>query len=353
MLRIRIDCAPDELDAHMKALGYAPNDIYRAAANTLYGPTADLLRTGPSTEATRATGLVETPEPVVDLTRPLTENEQVIHETCNAIFDATVEREMTTEEAQANAQVEEDFEKLAKQQRQRGKPSAGRARRTKDEIAEDEAADKRDAEQAARYEAGVKAEMQKPAEPAGEATRLDVNAAVKRMMDFVGVAKAPAALRALLGCAVHEIPDDQLGAAIAKIDNHIAGNYSTDTIHPLNETDSAKRLSAKDVVNGEITEDFLPPEKPAEPWAGLTVTRGDLEAAMRAYQKVEEAHFAIDGRNIYNKALGDPPSTSVDAAGRPIWKVSSVPDDMLAKAVFFWREAVKPDARAAIKSWRP
>lgn len=330
MLRISIECSPGELDQHMKALGYAPNDIYRAAANTLYGPTADLLRAGPSTEATRAAGLVETPEPVV-VTVPV--GETVEAPVSGTVADVRLER--TEDGVVGLVTITPDVPA----KRERGKPSAGRARRTKDEIAEDEAADKRDAEQAAKYEAGVKTEMQKPAEPAGEATRLDVNAAVKRMMDFVGVAKAPAALRALLGCAVHDIPDDQLGAAIAKIDNHIAGDYA------------ANQPAAEDAPPAPTEPEA--PVAPGEPWAGLTVTRDDLKAAMMAYQEVEPAHFAIDGRNIYNKALGDPPSTSIDAAGRPIWKVSTVPDDMLAKAVFFWREAVKPENRVAIKSWRP
>ncbi len=137
--------------------------------------------------------------------------------------------------------------------RERGKPAAGRARRTKEEIAEDEAADKADAavpaepkpaistgeeridpttaEDAAQDAADEAAEAE--ATKAPELTHDDVRAALKRYLDAYGTPAAmedgPKVLKMLFGDAaakVSDVPSDQasLAKAIAGINEMLTKN---------------------------------------------------------------------------------------------------------------------------------
>lgn len=137
--------------------------------------------------------------------------------------------------------------------RERGKPAAGRARRTKEEIAEDEAADKADAaapaepkpaistgeeridpttaEDAAQDAADEAAEAE--ATKAPELSHDDVRAALKRYLDAYGTPAAmedgPKVLKMLFGDAaakVSDVPSDQasLAKAIAGIDEMLTKN---------------------------------------------------------------------------------------------------------------------------------
>lgn len=137
--------------------------------------------------------------------------------------------------------------------RERGKPAAGRARRTKEEIAEDEAADKADAaapaepkpaistgeeridpttaEDAAQDAADEAAEAE--ATKAPELSHDDVRAALKRYLDAYGTPAAmedgPKVLKMLFGDAaakVSDVPADQasLAKAIAGIDEMLTKN---------------------------------------------------------------------------------------------------------------------------------
>lgn len=138
--------------------------------------------------------------------------------------------------------------------RERGKPAAGRARRTKEEIAEDEAADKVDAatpaeeakpaistgeeridpttaEDAAQDAADEAAEAEAAKVP--DLTHDDVRAALKKYLDAFGTAAAmedgPKVLKMLFGAnaaKVSDVPADQeaLAKAIAGIDEMLAKN---------------------------------------------------------------------------------------------------------------------------------
>lgn len=138
--------------------------------------------------------------------------------------------------------------------RERGKPAPGRARRTKEEIAEDEAADKADAAapvaepaplistgeeridpttptDAAQDAADEAAEAE--ATKAKELTHDDVRAALKRYLDAYGTPAAmedgPKVLKMLFGetaAKVSDVPTDQdsLARAIAGIDEMLAKN---------------------------------------------------------------------------------------------------------------------------------
>jgi hypothetical protein len=137
--------------------------------------------------------------------------------------------------------------------RERGKPSPGRARRTKEEIAEDEAADKADAEaapeakplistgaeridptnpeDAAQDAADEAAEAEATAAP--ELTHDDVRAALKKYLDAYGTPAAmedgPKVLKMLFGdsaAKVSDVPTDQasLAKAVAGIEEMLVKN---------------------------------------------------------------------------------------------------------------------------------
>lgn len=138
--------------------------------------------------------------------------------------------------------------------RERGKPATGRARRTKEEIAEDEAADKADAsnpaaEPVAAISTGeeridpatVEDEAQDAADEAAEAeatkpatlTHDDVRAALKGYLDAFGTPAAmedgPKVLKMLFGegaSKVSDVPDDQasLAKAVAGIKEMLVKN---------------------------------------------------------------------------------------------------------------------------------
>lgn len=137
--------------------------------------------------------------------------------------------------------------------RERGKPAAGRARRTKEEIAEDEAADKVDAAAPAEPKPAISTgeeridptpeadAAQDAADEAAEAeatkapelTHDDVRAALKRYLDAYGTPAAmedgPKVLKMLFGDAaakVSDVPSDQasLAKAIAGIDEMLTKN---------------------------------------------------------------------------------------------------------------------------------
>jgi len=149
----------------------------------------------------------------------------------------------------------EDEPKTEAPKRERGKASPGRSRRTKEEIAEDEAADAADAAKAAPATApnisaapenridpaSAADEAQDAADEAAEAeatkpavlTHDDVRAALKRYVDGYGMAAAledgPKVLGMLFGAGVSkvsEVPDtqDALGKAVAGIQEMLTKN---------------------------------------------------------------------------------------------------------------------------------
>lgn len=148
----------------------------------------------------------------------------------------------TVAEREADAAAEEQ------PVRERGKPAPGKARRTKEEIAEDEAADKADAEAAAGAEKPAISTGEERIDPTSEAdaaqdaadeqaeveqtataklTHDDVRAALKKYLDAYGTAAAmedgPKVLTMLFGegkVKVSDVPEDQeaLQKAIAGIE---------------------------------------------------------------------------------------------------------------------------------------
>lgn len=175
--------------------------------------------------------------------------------------------------------------------RERGKPSPGRARRTKEEIAEDEAD-----------------------------------------------AAAP-----LTVASFTALPDDatseEVAAAFAGLKASIStGEARVDPANPEPE-DSAEDQAQDAIDEAEEVEAARDPVKP--------LTNDDLKAEMTAYvQRFGIPAVQEDGTKIFRAGLGEPP------AGETAWRLSLVGDDQerLVKAVAAWKAALaeNPFKRASV-----
>lgn len=228
--------------------------------------------------------------------------------------------------------------------RERGKPSPGRARRTKEEIAEDEAADKADA---ARNEAATDAAIQAdnaddvraaistgeeriaPDDPRdaedeaaeteaarkdGAVTLDDLRNAVGAYSKKFGVAAAAAlfAEGGKIGKPMADITDDEMADAVASVLSMI-GNDA--------------------------------PEKPAPTEAPKELSRDDVLAVMTRYLETFGKDAALaDGPKIFERALGPVPPGTKKADGKvtDVWALSAIPTDQdsLRKSVEFWTAAL-------------
>lgn len=240
----------------------------------------------------------------------------------------------THAETTARKIVEDAFEAAGvKVSRVPGQPSPGKTRRTKAEIAEDEAAEKLAAsqrvasikedvlagatEQQTAYDSPEDAAQDaadEAAETAANKTGLtldDLRHAAARYQKKFGMAAAVAGIPALLGCAMVDVPEADLAAAIAKIDEAVKG----DAPGPVEDAAPAAA------------------EKPA--------TKEDVQAAMLRYA----ARF--DGQTVDFNAM---PNTMTDAPkiftllfGEGVVKLSQVPADGYAKTVAAFDEAIAKD----------
>ncbi|RWA81465.1 MAG: hypothetical protein EOQ31_31455 [Mesorhizobium sp.] len=211
-----------------------------------------------------------------------------------------------------------------------GQPSPGKARRTKAEVAEDEAAAKANhdrvaaikedvlagaAEQQAAYdspEVAAQDAADEAAESAANKTGLtldDLRHAAARYQKKFGMAAAVAGIPALLGCAMVDVPESELAAAIAKIDEAVKGDAS-----------------------GAIE------EKVAEVKAA---TKEDLVAAMKRYA------LKFDGQDTDMNAM---PHTMTDCPaifkllfGEGVEKLSQVPAEGYARTIAAIDEAIEKD----------
>lgn len=214
-----------------------------------------------------------------------------------------------------------------------GQPSPGKARRTKAEIAEDEAAEKLAAaqrvasikedvlagaaEQQAVYdnpETVAQDAADEAAESAANKTKLthdDLRIAAGRYQKKFGMAAAVAGVPALLGCAIVDVPEADLAAAIAKIDAAVAA----DAPGPVEDAPAAA-------------------EKPAEKPA----TKEDVMAAMLRYA------LKFDGQdkdmNAMPKTMEDAPRIFTLLFGEGVVKLSQVPADGYAKTIAAFDEAI-------------
>jgi len=254
----------------------------------------------------------------------------------------------------ADAPLTSGLAQQAAPARKRGEPSPGKARRTKAEIAEDEAAAAANIaavdpvgdaltaagftaselaistggnrigpddtpEDAAQDAADEKAEQDAKREP-GKLTHQDLQAAVGAYQKKHGW---PAAIElfkegGLIGRPMIEVPEAELEAAIAKIN----GAATPEVSKPVEQASDKPAAAA---------------EKP--------VTRDDLIGLMKDYVARYGAEAAEqDGPRIFESALGKIPDGLVTSAGKPAtkWVLSVVPTDgeSLAKAVKWWKSAL-------------
>lgn len=236
--------------------------------------------------------------------------------------------------------------------RERGKPAPGRSRRTKEEIAEDEAADAADAKLSEEAtDAGIQSENGKDVKAAistGESrvgpeddpeteaqdaadeqaeadanrkglTLDDVRHAVGAYNKKYGMAAAVADIPSILGCAIVEVPEDGIADAIAKIEEAVK-------LNPM----------ARDVVGGDKKKVEQVKNEPV-------ATIDDVKAAMLDYAE------KFDGqRTDFNKmpnTMADCPAIFKLCFGEKVTKLSEIPNDpgAFAKAVAGIREAIAKD----------
>jgi hypothetical protein len=210
-----------------------------------------------------------------------------------------------------------------------GQPSPGKARRTKAEIAEDEAAEKlanhqrvasikEDVLAATAQQDSPEDAAQDAADEAAESaanktglTHDDLRIAAGRYQKKFGMAAAVAGMPALLGCAIVDVSEADLAAAIAKIDAAVAAE-----------------------APGSVDDAPVAAEKPAEKPA----TKEDVMAAMLRYA------LKFDGQdkdmNAMPKTMEDAPRIFTLLFGEGVVKLSQVPADGYAKTIAAFDEAI-------------
>lgn len=241
--------------------------------------------------------------------------------------EALISSTDTINETERSATIAEVRKELGfdKPARIPGQPSPGAKRRTKAEIAEDDAAAvanvasiktdvlaAADAAQTA-YDSPEDA-AQDAADEAAEAaahktglTHDDLRQAVGRYQKKFGMAAAVAGVPTLLGCALIDVPEADLAAAIAKVDAAVAAD-----------------------APGAIEEKVA-----------AAATKEDVQAAMLRYA------LKFDGQNTDMNAMpitmSDAPKIFEMLFGEGFVKLSQVPADGYAKTVAAFDEAIAKD----------
>lgn len=224
-----------------------------------------------------------------------------------------------------------DDQKAEAPKRERGKPSQGRARRTKEEIAEDEAADAADA---AKQQAAVEADLQDDAKPAistGEEriSPEDEQDAADEAAETDKTGLAPIdVLRRLVGAyqKKHGMP------AAVKLCQE--GGLIGKPIHDLDDAGIEAAIAAMQDGEAPVQTEAKPAEK-VEP-----KTKADLIEAMMRYAD------KFDGTREQAKmkfTLTDCPLIFVDTFGPDVQKLSQVPEDGYGKAVAAIEAAIEAD----------
>lgn len=245
---------------------------------------------------------------------PYEEAAEFIAEAQAAATDIIAEQQADVEQAKAATR------------RERGKPGEGRARRTKAEIAEDEAWDRHEAAggivahelEPQLMSISTGEERVSPDDVQDAADEADETAStsdgtlthddLRRALGTLGIKAGVAAVKegGLLGMTVDKVPTDQIGAMIAKIEAAKAGGETA----PVED-------------------------KPAEAAPSYPATKSGLMSAMLAYA------LKYDGTNDVSKAsMATMPATMTDAPkvfamrfGEDVNSISKVPADGYEQAV--------------------
>lgn len=249
------------------------------------------------------------------------------------IYEAAAEAIAAQVDSNGNAPVDEAPAEAPK--RERGKPSPGRARRTKEEIAEDEAADAADA---AKQQADIQANLTDDVKPAistggerigpddeqdaadeaaeTEKTGLASIDVLRRLVgDYQKKHGMPAAVKlcqdgGLIGKPIHELDDAGIEAAIAAMQG------------------------------GEAPTKAEEPAPVEEPAALEPKTKADLVEAMMRYA---DKYDGTRDQAKMTHTLADMPKVFVAAFGDSVQKLSQVPEDKYAEAVAAVEAAIEAD----------
>jgi hypothetical protein len=226
-------------------------------------------------------------------------------------------------------------ERNAASKRERGKPSQGRARRTKEEIAEDEAADAADAaKQTAAEEANLTDDVKPSISTGGERiSPEDVQDAADEAAETDKTGLAPIdVLRRLVGDyqKKHGMP------AAVKLCQE--GGLIGKPIHELDDAGIEAAIAA--MQGGEApakTEEPAPAEEPA---ALEPKTKADLVEAMMRYA---DKYDGTRDQAKMTHTLADMPKVFIEAFGEGVDKLSKVPEDKYAEAVAAVEAAIEAD----------
>jgi hypothetical protein len=217
--------------------------------------------------------------------------------------------------------------------RERGKPSPGKARRTKEEIAEDEAADKADAENIVD-ESGESSgmsissgderinpeeEAQDAADEAAETERNGGMPARERLRKALGSLGIKAGVEAvkpggLIGMTIDQVPEDQIEAMIAKIEAAKIGNATASHVTADKNDPVVSRNAA-------------------------TATKDDLMQAMLDYAEVFDG--TRDSQQAKNAAVDCGKIFQDVFKNEEISKLKLVPEDGYDKAIAGIKEAIE------------
>lgn len=232
-------------------------------------------------------------------------------------------------EADANATRSEAVETSTPPAAKRvpGQPAPGRKRRTKEEVAEDDAyfaaqerqkahavepastaapstIDPRDAADEARESAGVKT--------TGDLTLEDLRNAVGRYAAAKGFPAAQADIPVLLGRPMIETPKDEIAAAIAKIDAALAGSDAGGAL--FNQPEKAETALFE-----------AAPEPKDEP---VQATKADVIEAFKAYARKYDGRDDV-GPQTTPIVLADGPRILQQTLGKDTINIASIPNNPL------------------------
>lgn len=253
------------------------------------------------------------------------------------ITEEVIIREIAETAAQAEPTTATEVAELEKNEapkRERGKPSQGRSRRTKEEIAEDEAADAADAaKQTAAEEANLTDDV-KPAistggeriSPEDEQDAADEAAETEK----TGLASIDV-LRRLVGDyqKKHGMPAAvklcQEGGLIGK---------------PIHELDDAGIEWAIKQMQGPVPAEAEEPTPAEEPAALEPKTKADLLEAMMRYA---DKYDGTRDQAKMTHTLADMPKVFMATFGDSVQKLSQVPEDKYAEAVAAVEAAIEAD----------
>ena len=330
MLNITIHCEPDQLEDHMKALGFVRNGVSGTALTVAAGDEFDPNAYKP------------TP---VELRAAIKSAGETITVKTETVSAATGDKLVWTNPPEPLSDMDGD--------RKRGEAAPGHRRRTNAQIDSDREwmAQKAKAEAAlAAMDKGVHAEPTaavstgderiNPEDEADEAAETaartsdklpleDLRAAVARYIEKFGHAASVKNMRTIIGCAVADYPEAEIGNAIAKVEMAIKGSTVVTPTNPA--TGAASTDEPDETLFGGAPEPEIP----------VTATAAEVVEAIKAYGR------KFDGTDVPDNmafAKEDLPKVFMATFGKGVTGLGSLPDkkpETLGRILVAIREATE------------